>query len=207
MHNKLYAVIFVLALVCAIVVAGAAVRTKWDAEVFLCELQDIQLGPAGLENVQAIASQFRNHVTDESKTCARNECSLTVTFQNTLLGRLHLATPTTFGAVLLVRDGRLYYINAAMRLYSRNGVISASTTLSEQHHDLEQSPYTVITRRGSADRPWEAIIHLTPMASASERRDAFLFDLSCLDKVGGCRDSSDLLPSAWASSRLRKNFL
>jgi len=91
------------------------------------------------------------------------------------------------------------YINAAMALYSAEQVISASTTLSEEEHG--QSAYNIVTKRGVGNQPWQAIVHLTPQATPSERRAAFSFNLNCLDKLGGCKDSSDLLPSVWRETK------
>lgn len=198
-NKKIYAGIVTLAVVCGAILTATTVNTRREAQTFLSELQAIQIGSTTFVEVQEIATRFRGHITDGTKTCLPNECDLKVRFDNAWLRRLHLAMPTTFGAVLLVRNGRLYYINAAMALYSAEQVISASTTLSEEEHG--QSAYNIVTKRGVGNQPWQAIVHLTPQATPSERRAAFSFNLNCLDKLGGCKDSSDLLPSVWRETK------
>jgi hypothetical protein len=179
----------------AVALIAATLNTKRNAEALLSELEHVQVGQAGSEEVQAIATRFSSHVLKGSGSCTPTECNLTLGFENAWLRRLHLAPATTFGAVLLVRSGRVYYLNAAMALYSRSEVISASTTLSEE--DYAQPAYSVVTRRGLDNHPWQALVHLTPEATASQHKLAFLFNLACLDKIGGCKDSSDLLPMIW----------
>ena len=117
-NKKIYAGIVTLAVVCGAILTATTVNTRREAQTFLSELQAIQIGSTTFVEVQEIATRFRGHITDGTKTCLPNECDLKVRFDNAWLRRLHLAMPTTFGAVLLVRNGRLYYINAAMALYS-----------------------------------------------------------------------------------------
>lgn len=194
-HKKIYAGIIALVVACGAILTAATVRTRSEAQAFLSELEVIELGPSGYGQVQALATRFRSHVAQETKPCTSSDCSLTVRFDNTWLRRLHIATWTTFGTTLLVRDGRLYYVSTGMTLYSRERVVSAETDFSEEDHGWE--PYRAITKRWGDNQPWQSVVRLTPQATLSERKAAFSFNLTCLDKLGGCRDSSDLLPSVW----------
>jgi hypothetical protein len=194
-NGKIYVGIVTLAVVCTAILSAATMNTKREAQALLSELQAISIGSASFDEVQRIASRFRSRTTEGVQPCSPDECDLRISFENSWLRRLHLATPTTFGVVLLVRNGRLYYVNAAMTLYSGDQVISASTTLSDEGRG--QSAYRIVAKRGVGNQPWQAIVHLTPNATLDERRAGFSFNLSCLDKLGGCKDSSDLLPSAW----------
>lgn len=184
-----------IVVLCGVVIAVATLNTTRQARAFLLELKGIQLGPGGYNDVRALATRFRHYVKDGSNECTQNECSLTLMFENTWLRKLHLATPTNFGSILLVRNGSLYYINAAMTLYSGERVISANTDLTENGH--QSSSYSIDTKRWDDNQPWQAIIHLTPEATTAQREAAFSFNLACLSKLVGCRDSSDLLPPAW----------
>lgn len=194
-HKRTYAAVIVSVVICAVILTAATVRTRREAQAFLSELEGIKLGPSGYEQVQLIAARFRSHMANEAKPCTSSECSLTVKFENTWLRRLHIATWTTFGATLLVRNGELYYVSTGMALYSRERVITAETDFSEGGHGWDS--YRIITKRWGDNQPWQAIVRVTPQATPSERKAAFSFNLNCLNKLGGCRDSSDLLPSVW----------
>ena len=187
----------IIAVAAAVVVTliAATLNTKKDAAALLSELEHVQVGQASFEEVQAIARRFSSHVLKGTGSCTPTECNLTLDFENVWLRRLHLAPATTFGAVLLVRSGRVYYLGAGMTLYLGSEVISASTTMFEGDH--RRPAYSVVTKRGLDNRPWQALIHLTPEATPSQHKVAFLFNLGCLDKIGGCKDSSDLLPMVW----------
>jgi hypothetical protein len=188
--------VLALVVVCGAIAGAATIATRRQAEAFLSELRSTQLGAGGYERVKKIATRFRKGVAESGGTCSPSECSLTVSFENTCLRRLHLATWTKFGGTLLVRNGQLYHISTGMTLYTRERVIGAETILSEQSEGGSPQ-FRVITKRWTDNQPWQAVVQLTPQATSSERETAFAFNLSCLDKLGGCKDSSDLLPSVW----------
>jgi hypothetical protein len=199
--KRISAAVLALVAVGAATVAVATIEAKREAEAFLSELRSIQLGPAGYEQVQHLATRFRSHVTQGTTTCTPGECSVSVSFENTWLRKLHLATWTNFGAILLVRNGRLYYVSAEMTLYPRERVLGAKTDLLEEGQ--KRVPYSVVTKRWGDNQPWQAIVQITPQATPTERKAAFSFNLGCLDKLGGCKDSSDLLPSVWRETKSR----
>lgn len=198
MHNnmKILAAVLVLVVICGTVIAVATIANKREAQAFLSEIRNTQLGPGGYARLKEIETRFHNHVVANSESCSPNQCSLTLSFQNTWLRRLHLAIWTKFGATLLVKNENLYYISAGMTLYTPARVIGSETILSDQDK-VDSKPFTVVTKRWGDNQPWQAIVMLTPRAAPTERESAFAFNLSCLNKLGGCKDSSDLLPSAW----------
>lgn len=185
---------------CAVIVAVPAVRTRRRAEAFLSNLRNVELGPQGYEKVRLLWDRFHADAAEGAGTCTPSECILTVNFQNTWLRRLRLATWTEFGATLSVHNGNLYDIRASMKLYSRKRVIGAETILSDQSEGAGP-PFRIITKRWSDNAPWQAIVQLTSHAAPAEREKAFAFNLGCLDKLGGCRDSSDLLPAVWSDGQ------
>jgi hypothetical protein len=198
-RKEIYGGIVILIAVCGVVFTTATIKTRLEAESFLHELQTFQIGETSYERVQAVAIHFRNYIVDGAKTCVPNDCSVTLKFENMWLRNLHLARWTTFGATLLVRDGRLHYVSTGMTMYSRDQVISAGTFLSDEGH--ETAPFRVVTKRWNNDQPWQVIVQLTPQAMPQQKDLGFSFNLGCLDKLGGCKDSSDLLPSAWKENR------
>jgi hypothetical protein len=193
--NRVFTSVVAVAATFVVILSAVIINAKKNAEALLSELQNIQMGQTGFDEVRAIAMQYSSHVRKGTGICMPSECNLTLGFENLWLQRLHLAPRTTFGAVLLVRNGRIYYVNTAMTLDSGDEVISASTTMVEEDHG--QPSYSVVTKRGVDNRPWQVIVHLTPRATVSQQQRAFQFNLACLYRLGGCKDSSNLLPSVW----------
>jgi len=199
--KRISAAVLTLVVVCGAIAGVATIATRRQAEAFLSELRSTQLGAGGYERVKEIATRFRKDVAESGGTCSQSDCTLTVSFENTWLRRLHVATWTKFGATLLVRNGQLYHISTGMTLYTRERVIGAETILSEKTQSSVPT-FRVITKRwGGDNQPWQAIVELTPQATQRERETAFAFNLGCLDKLGGCKDSSDLLPPAWRDNQ------
>ncbi len=87
-----------------------------------------------------------------------------------------------------------------MKIYTHQRVLGAETILSGENEGVSL-PFRVITKRWGDSQPWQAMVLLTPQATPSERKAAFAFNLNCLSKLGGCKDSKDLLPSAWRANK------
>lgn len=156
--------------------------------------------------MQELVARFRSHATQVTSTCSPRECSVRVIFENTWLRKLHLATWTSFATNLMVRDGQLYYVSTGMKLYTRDRVIGAESTLMEPREGWLE-PFRVVTQGDDSRPPSVIIVHFTPQATQSEREAAFAFNLSCLDELGGCKHSSDLLPSVWRDNREQSDLL
>ena len=180
-------VLFAAGVSVAIAIAFATWNTEKKAAALLSEVERMQIGGTG-EEVQEIAAQFSAYATKAvDSRCTSGECNLTLGFENAWLRRLHLAPPTKFGVVLLVRDGSVYHINVAMLVYADKQTIGVETTLSEKSNPRIENTIETI-------RSGQIAVRLSPRATLEQRKAAFSFNLACLHKLGGCKDTRDLLP-------------
>ena len=125
-----------------------------------------------------------------------------IAFCNTLLYRAHLAPLTCFGVSIQIYEGRVSLLD-----------VSTGTRLDQpwffgvkvQEFGCypcypDQKPYEVRLRRNHVGRLWRAFVTLSPESSAKEREAAFAFNLNCLSKIGGCKDSRELNPRVWENA-------
>jgi hypothetical protein len=67
---------------------------------------------------------------------------------------------------------------------------TSDKTPAESGHDT----YQVGGKKFTANRKYSYVwAHITSAASNEQRREAYAFNLACLTKWGGCKDSNELL--------------
>jgi hypothetical protein len=83
---------------------------------------------------------------------------------------------------------------------SRTGDFGFGAVVMEAPNDIQDDKnYVVSHRRDRKGLPESVSVYLTPAATPTARQQAYGFNLDCLARLGGCKDSSELLPSAWSS--------
>lgn len=198
-------------LLCAVAVALvslSALLTRHSAQSFLDDLGKLRLGESTLEDTQKLATKYEaaateeeNAVGDVDPNCSPEYCEFKFFFYNAWMKRLRLAPPTWLRAQVVVRMGRVDY--KQVELSSGKGIAFYSAVVMEflsLPRPFEDKNYHV-GRKLSSDIKWRVIINMTPHASAKEREQAYAFNLSCLTRLGGCKDAAELLPTIKWDSR------
>ena len=173
-----------------------------NALKLLQRLDQIQVSRTSFNQVQRLASQFGGDAA-----CVGDNCLFE--FQNVWLYRLHLAPITEF-SVMMQRGGspadpgggRVAVIDMAM-LVSRdfNGRGTIASALVFDHDRGVGGPFQASITFTADGRPDRTVVQISPAATASQRGQARNFNLQCLTRIGGCRDSHQLLPDVWNGAR------
>lgn len=117
--------------------------------------------------------------------CTSDHCDFRFSFQNIWLHRLLLAPLTELGAEIQVRGGKVDSTNVGLLVGPRGAV-----ALTVQ--DCSGRQKTAIPGRRD---PLITLVEIAPTATPAQHRGAFAFNLTCLSKIGGCKNSYQLLPS------------
>ncbi|HXE31945.1 MAG TPA: hypothetical protein VN515_09115 [Terriglobales bacterium] len=174
-----------------------------NAVRFLKQLNRIQVNQTHFQQVEQLAGQFGSYAA-----CMGDNCLFQ--FQNQWLHLLHLAPSTQF-SVMMQRGGSpsdpgggtVGTLDMAM-LVSRDdagGGAIASALVFERAHGDPRDPYQASITFGSDGRPGRTVVTLAPGSSPRQRSRARAFNLQCLTRLGGCKNSRDLLPSVWQGAR------
>jgi len=121
--------------------------------------------------------------------CSADLCDLDFVFQNTRLERLGLAPLTDLSCEVQVRHGRTAY--RIVDFVSRGTSFGFGSIVIE---DFTGKLEAAVPGRRNIQK---TIINLTPQSTATQRAQSYAFDLHCLAKIGGCKNSFELLPGPW----------
>jgi hypothetical protein len=184
----LLAVVSVLGLFAAFVVSDS-ILTRFEAERFLDDVRLIRPGKASLSDLVHLTEKYSRFAVKESP-CEYGKCTVFFNFYNPWLYRVHAVPPTRFGGGITARNGTVSEVDLALQ--------------SGAAYDAD-----VVDRRDESGVPAFAIVHresapgvlvflkvsLTPAAPEEVRREAYLFNLACLTRFGGCNDAHAMLPA------------
>lgn len=115
-------------------------------------------------------------------------------FTNRSMALLQLAPSASFSGAVFVTGGRV--------IFRMVGFSSGRERTYFVAHVAEDN-VTTLGKEGYSMRlePYKTLIHLTPSASKSLRERAYGFNLTCLSKIGGCKDARDVLPRIYERAR------
>ncbi|HXR98463.1 MAG TPA: hypothetical protein VN709_11540 [Terriglobales bacterium] len=169
-------------------------------------LETMAVNRTKFNDIEHLAAQFHGYAA-----CVGDNCLFE--FQNSWLHRLHLAPMTEF-SVMVQRVGRasdpgggeVGAIDMAMLISRDSGFRSgegaiASAIVFDRGEIGPSGPYTASIDIGMDGRPDRTVVTLSPGATARQRRGARAFDLQCLTRIGGCKDSHQILPQVWNGAR------
>jgi hypothetical protein len=195
----------------AILLAGLCGYTTWQAyrcrksaEALLSDLRRMKVGEATLADVQQLArthsrflnkgDPFRldewlrfsflydNYDGDDNYVLQR------IRLWRLDLWRFHLAPEDcAFSVIVDVHRDRLERIT--MGLSSDVMPRTFSATVDDEVPEI--SPHSQSYVEGAL--PQQISIYIKPNATPAQREYAYSFNLKCMDKIGGCRDKSELL--------------
>ena len=181
------ALLFSILLACAL---GQAYRARANGDEFLSDVRKLRVGQSTYDDVLKIQANYKSRSSVQGNGCDRNLCILSFSFENRWLYHFGLVPGARFTGSLAVRRGIL----AGVSLYLvSNPRYDAKT--EETPADPNVSPYDVGGRKFSTRQAYSYIwAHITSAASEDQREKAYAFNLACLTKWGGCKDSNELLP-------------
>ena len=171
-----------------------AYKTRKNAEIFLGEVQNLRPGKATLADVERLARMQNQFLMKGSHYW--DKCALNFDFQydNALLSHLYLATPTSLTAYLCVGDGTLRFTGVSLVSLPRSppGVLGQAS-LSDW--SVRGDPENRTFRRVLTNLA--VFVALRPGATPEQIRQAYSFNLKCLDKIGGCHSNAELFFGPW----------
>ena len=184
--------------------------TARNAEILLADLQTIRLN-ASLADAQRFID---GHAGAKEVKCTdpeRTECELVIRLNNRWLAKLHLVPPTEVAAAFTVSRGRVFRMAAAIvvhKVIPGTFSVSYSAGTTEQLFDPESGivePIHVSHKlaHNAPDQfiPLFVTYWLDERAKPEQRKLAYSsLNVSCLYKLGGCKDAEALAPSAWTAA-------
>src|SRR5579863_6753455 len=183
----------------------AARKTQHEAQAFLQDFVNLPLGTSSFQDVRRFVDKYHDRLwvgdliyghslnlpspSSLPQGCVADKCDYTFAFKNTWLSRLRLAPFTDFAAEIKVRNGQ-----AAMRIVDYVCKRGDSGFIASVVDDS-----TGELRGGfpASRNIQKTIIILTSESTTAQRKQAYAFNLVCLSKIGGCKDSFELLPGPW----------
>ncbi len=169
-----------------------------NAQAFLDDLKSLRVGKSSFAEVKHVSEVYPD-VWKKADCKPNQDCALDFAIENTWLHRLRLVPWTKFQGTLYIRDGTL--TRMGIILAANTGNFGFAAVVVETPSDIQdQKSYVIRHRRNQRGLPENVSIYLTPTSTATERQLAYSFNLTCLARFGGCKDSSELLPSAWSGT-------
>ena len=169
-----------------------------NAQAFLDDLKSLRVGTSSFAEIQRLRDAYPN-VWKSADCDPSQDCALDFDIENTWLHRLHLVPRTRLQGTLYTTKGILARMGVIFDTETRSfgfGAVVVETPGAIQ----DQKSYAIRHRRNQSGRPENVSIHLTPTSTASQRQQAYRFNLTCLVRFNGCKDSSELLPAAWSKN-------
>jgi hypothetical protein len=200
--------IFALVIGAVFVAYGYTRRTARNAETLLSDMQALHLNASQvdaqrfLDEHAAVAGVKEVNCTDQQRT----ECVLVIRLDNRWLAKLRLAPPTTFAVEFTTSRGRVFRMGAGIVVRRQEPqdvqyLWAAGVTEQLFRPETAAEPFVCIHKLrnmyGKVTLPLVQF-YLDERATPDQRKSAYSsLNLSCLDKLGGCRDAEALAPSAW----------
>jgi hypothetical protein len=181
------ALLFSTLLACAL---WQAYRARANGDEFLSDVRKLRVGQSTYEDVLRIQANYKSRSSVQGNACDRNLCILDFCFENNWLYHFGLVPGSRFIGSLMVRRGILVKVSLSLLSDPRYDAMTEETPA-----DPNVSVYDVGGRKFSTGQAYSYVwAHITSAASEDERQKAYAFNLSCLTKWGGCKDSNELLP-------------
>lgn len=179
--------LFSILLACAL---GQAYRARTKGDAFLSDVRKLHLGQSTYDDVLRIQTNYKSRSSVEGDGCDQNLCILDFSFENRWLYHFGLVPGARFTGSLTVKKGILVRVRLSLLSNPR---FDAKT--EETPADPNISAYEVGGTKFNSGRAYSYVwAHITTGASEEERARAYAFNLACLTKWGGCKDSNELLP-------------
>jgi hypothetical protein len=200
------ATIVLLAISLVIIAYWHARHTAQNAQAMLLDLQTLHVN-ASLEEAQRFVNTHPGlkevNCTDPKKT----NCEFIIRLDNHSLARLHLAPPINLAAGFTCSRGRIVRMGASIGVRrvipgTFQGLYAAEVTEQLYDPDILLYPVHKLAKNARGQFiPWLVNQRLDEHATEAQRTLAYsCLNLSCLYKLGGCKDAEALAPSAWTAA-------
>jgi hypothetical protein len=181
------ALLLSLLLICAL---GQAYHARVRGTAFLSDVRRLRVGQSTYDDVLRIKTKYDGRSWSEDKACDQDQCIVNFSFDNKWLYRFGLVPGTGFIGGLTVRKGILVRIDLALQ---------SNPKFDAMMDEIPAEPDVLVYEVGGKQlisRPAYSYVwaHITSAASQDERQKVYAFNLKCLTKWGGCKDSNELLP-------------
>jgi hypothetical protein len=169
---------------------GQAYRARAKGNAFLWDVRQLRVGQSTYDDVLKIRTKYEGRSWSEDKACDRDQCNVNFSFDNKWLYRFGLVPGTMFIGGLTVSRGTLVRIDLALQ---------SNPKFDAMMEEISAEPSVLAYEVGGKElvsRPAYSFVwaHITSAASQDERDRVYAFNLKCLTKLGGCKDSNQLLP-------------
>jgi hypothetical protein len=167
-----------------------------DAMILLSEVRKLTPGEATTADVESLARNHSSFFVKGSPSRSLNALYYDFLYDNWLLWKLRVMPRVVFSIRLQVVDRRLdvIMVDIDSGLFPRPRY--SATVFDFQQADYPGDPGYNLVRRNH----WISI-RLKPTATPDQRKQAYSFNLKCLDRIGGCYDEKELLPGPWQTSK------
>jgi hypothetical protein len=189
------AVIFFVA--AAATLYAAATRQAQKAADLLVSLTKVDLVQLSFSDVQDLRKRFGD-LAKSSDPCTAESCDVGFSVRNAVMHKFRLAPRTELTVLLQIRNDRLAYGLVSMFVISnidRGHDVGAWTQVFPRA-EREMPAFSLGYKHGFIER-WEAVAQLRPGATPAERALAFDYNTACLERLGGCKSSGDIVPRWW----------
>lgn len=167
-----------------------AYRAREFGNEFLSDARNLRVGQSTYEDVLRIRAKYRSRSLNDLGSCDQNSCETGFSGGNKWLYHLGLVPGAVFIGGLTVRQGVLVKISAT---YACNPGYDANT--EETVGGSPVSAYEVRHKQAVSALVYKSIwVHITSAATPAQRERAYAYNLSCLTKLGGCKDANEILP-------------
>jgi hypothetical protein len=169
---------------------GQAYRAREFGNAFLSDVGKLRVGQSTYEDVLRVQARYRSRSSVEGGSCDRNLCVLAFSAGNEWLYRLGLVPGAMFVGSMTVKQGRLARVSASLQ--SNPQLDAAMDEIpAEQNVEAYEVGGKHFISRPAYSYVWA---HITSAASENERRKVYAFNMGCLTRWGGCKDSNEILP-------------
>jgi hypothetical protein len=185
---------------------------QYRAQVLLEDIQRLELRKSMWQDAVRIRKDYEKH-SETWAACSPARCDFTVALNHlppldSRFGEVAWMAWSLPGgrwaqidATVSVRDGLVWGKYFTARISHREGyaLIASATTTRNMRWGYPQNPHPNIAfgRPGGCELCQALWAKITPYASPDEVRDAFAFDLSCIDAtLRGCTTMSQIMPVA-----------
>lgn len=179
--------IFMTLLACAF---GQAYHARHFSNAFLSDVRKLHLGQSTYDDVLRIHAKYKSRALVDGDGCNTNSCTIDFSDDNKWLYYFGLVPGARFSASLAVKQGVLVKIGLSL---NSDPHYDAST--DETLADPDTSPYEVGGKKLLSGRAYSYVwARITSAATPDEREKAYAFNMACLTKLGGCKNSNEILP-------------
>jgi hypothetical protein len=212
MRRLLISILLAIALSCAVFL-GDAVYIRHNATVFLQDLKNLDSAEDPTSYFLVLQQKYRKRFMEER--CASNTCVDKIVFDNRFLSVFHLAPKCEIRTYFTLEHGSLemFYMEFTSEISKENSPIVNFQEVFHVYDPVFSKAFFYVNPHGrDATEIENGMVDFARISTPKQKEAALGLNLTCMTKLRGCKDISELLPTMWkrtrpdaVSSRLRSN--